>query len=193
MEKRYKIPVILFIIIIVLFILDRLINPFEKYVDDSTRHIHEIEVADSVINIASDQIDQVQVQTNKAFNMLDSLGNTVVLDKMTIDEQIIELNRLLKIANIATKEAQDQKDLALKFKNMAEISKVNANEHRVIAQIQYSKILTENDKLKDEIEKLNKQIDSIKFNTIDTLFIEEFQFAPIIEETKTKNRKNKKE
>ena len=175
-----------------MFISDKWINPFDNYVSKNEEHITGIEQADSVINIASEQIDKVQIQNSQVYDKLDSLGNTVVLNELTIEEQVVELNKLLKLANEANKTAQEQKELAIKYQEMAEIAKMNATAEKMIAQMNYTKLLEENNKLKLEIKQLKKKVGStFSYIKSDTLLIDDSELAPIIDENKTKKKKKK--
>lgn len=193
MKTKYKLPIILLLIIVVLFVADKFINPFDKYASDSKDQIHNIEKADSVINIASEQIDKVQLQNAQVYDKLDSLGTTVKLNELTIEEQVIELRKLLKLANQAKDEAQTQKELAIKFQEHAEISKMYSKESQKIAEYNYSILLNENKMLKEEIEKLKEKISFNKFNDIknDTMVMDSINIDPIMDEKKNKKKKNK--
>jgi hypothetical protein len=191
MKTKYKLPIIILSIIAILFVADKFINPFDGYVSKNEEHISDIEQADSVINVASEQIDKVQLQNAQVYNKLDSLGSTVKLNELTIEEQVIELSKLLKLANKAKQEALDQRELAIKFQEQAEIARMQSKESQKLAEYHYSILLSENKELKEEIEKLKKKVTSNKFSDIksDTTSIEDLDINPIFDEKKNKKKK----
>ena len=195
MITKYKLPIFIGIVIVILFISDRLINPFDQYVDETTTQINEIDAADSVVIVATEQIDEVQYQNHMMYSELDSLDNTVKMNELTIEEQVNELNRLLILAKFALEEAQAQKDIAIEIQERATIARMNANKEKQMAQLQYSILQAENAELKDEIQRLLDMISMTNFNSIenDTIVMDALEIDPVVDEKKIKNKKNNRD
>jgi hypothetical protein len=156
--------------------------PEKSHLESIEREIEQIKVdSDSTIEYAEDVLDGVVEQKNK----LSVLDKKVKDSETTIEEQVIQLEKLLKqsknyekMANRNADRARLMKDESIKQKQMAEVA-------RKVTEKKLNEALNVIKQLESDYKELNNRfIEVLRKNELDTV-------PPIIKEGKISNKKRK--
>jgi hypothetical protein len=143
---------------------------------------------DSLFHLADEVLDVVIHEKEVNDSIFTELDNQVKDKEITIEQQVIQLKKLLKKANDAKDFALKQQEIAMEMEEMSLIKSQEAKLAKNKAELEYQKLLEKNSQLLEEIEQLKKDINKPVVVLPDTLNIDDQLDNEIKKIKKKKNR-----
>lgn len=140
-----------------------------KY-EETQMEIEEMESEkDSLFILADEVLDVVAHEQELNDSILHNLDEKVKNSEMTIEQQVVQLKKLLKDAEEANEFALEQRDIAEKMEKMSILQKQQAEMARMESEKRYHELLEENKNLLEEVDKLKKLTNGFDNMISDTL------------------------
>jgi hypothetical protein len=175
MKKRYIFLTISLVSVIILTYL--LKNDYENtFIVETKKEIGVMqEKQDSIFLFADDVLDNVMEQKKEDSTKMSDLDEMVKKKQIKIEDQVVQLKKLVKESNKMKELAEEEKNKAIEMKKMADLQKIESEKNREKLNSLINEIEKENGLLKKKeigyLETIKEMEEKISFlrNKIDSL------------------------